>query len=189
MKDFGLRLNAKKSVLPPGQRTTYLGVVWDSTTMQAHLSPARIESILATVKRVREGQSLTVNQFQKLLDWMAAASNVITFGLLYMRPLQWCLRTRGFSPEGQPILHYQGHTAKLTCLRHVEETVVPVTRPRVGDSVSSRNANDGCLPHGLGSGHEWPVQSSLYKKIVHCLMPTVHVLVSQPSAGPSSLPY
>ncbi len=102
MRDLGLRLNAKKSVLPPVQRTTYLGVVWDSTTMQARLSPARIESILATVKRVREGQSLTVKQFQRLLGLMAAASNVIPFGLLYMRPLQWWLRTTGFSPRGNP---------------------------------------------------------------------------------------
>ncbi len=87
MKDLGLRLNAKKRVLHPVQRTTYLGVVWDSTTMQARLSPARIESILMTVARVREGQSLTVKLFQKLLGLMAAASNVITFGLLHMRPL------------------------------------------------------------------------------------------------------
>ncbi len=76
MKDLGLRLNAKKSVLPPVLRTTCLGVVWDSTTMQARLSPARIESILVTVKRVREGQSLTVKLFQKLLGLMAATSNV-----------------------------------------------------------------------------------------------------------------
>ncbi len=45
----------------------------------------------------------------------------------------------------------------LTCLRHVEETVVPVTRPCVGGSMSSRNTNDGHLTHGLGSGHEWPL--------------------------------
>ncbi len=62
-------------------------------------------------------------------------------------------------PEGQPVSHDQGHAAMLTCLRHVEETVVPVTRPRVGGSVSSRNANDGRLPHGLGSGHDWPLRS------------------------------
>ncbi|KAI2644940.1 Transposon Ty3-G Gag-Pol polyprotein [Labeo rohita] len=102
MKELGLRLNAKKSVLSPLQRTTYLGVVWDSTTMQARLSPARIESILTTVKRVKEGRSLTVKQFQRLLGLMAAASNVIPFGLLYMRPLQWWLRTKGFSPRGNP---------------------------------------------------------------------------------------
>ncbi|KAL0165643.1 hypothetical protein M9458_037487, partial [Cirrhinus mrigala] len=103
MKALGLRLNAKKSVLSPLQRTTYLGVVWDSTTMQARLSPARIESILTAVKRVKEGRSLTVKQFQQLLGLMAAASNVIPFGLLYMRLLQWWLKTKGFSPRGNPL--------------------------------------------------------------------------------------
>ncbi len=34
---------------------------------------------------------------------MAAASNVIPFGLLYMRLLQWWLRTKGFSPRGNPL--------------------------------------------------------------------------------------
>ncbi len=79
MKQLGLRLNAKKSVLSPVQRTTYLDVVWNSITMQAQMSPARIESIFTSVKRVREGQSLTVKQFQRLLGLMAAASNVIPF--------------------------------------------------------------------------------------------------------------
>ncbi|KAL0190945.1 hypothetical protein M9458_013643, partial [Cirrhinus mrigala] len=97
MKELGLRLNAKKSVLSPLQRTTYLGVVWDSTTMQARLSPARIESILTAVARVKEGWSLTVKQFQQLLGLMAAVSNVIPFGLLYMRPLQWWLKTESSS--------------------------------------------------------------------------------------------
>ncbi len=43
MKELGLWLNVKKSVLSPLQRTTFLGVVWDSTSMQARLSPSRIE--------------------------------------------------------------------------------------------------------------------------------------------------
>lgn len=41
---------------------------------------------------------------------MAAASNVIPLGLLHMRPLQWELKTRGFSPEGKPVLHDKCHT-------------------------------------------------------------------------------
>ncbi len=102
MKKLGLRLNAKKSVLSPLQRTTFLGVIWDSTSMQARLSPARIESILSAVKRIRLGQSLTVRQFQRLLSLMAAASNVIPFGLLHMRPLQWWLRTKGFFQRDNP---------------------------------------------------------------------------------------
>ncbi len=151
----GVKTKRKEKCASPVQRTTYPGMVWDSTTMQARLSLARIESILTAVKRVREGQSLTVKQFQKLLGLMAAASNVIPFGLLYMRPFAVVAQDQRVFPEGQPVSHDQGHAAMLTCLRHVEETVVPVTRPRVGGSVSSRNANDGRLPHGLGSGHEF----------------------------------
>ncbi len=42
--------------------------------------------------------------------------------------------------EGQPISQDQGLAAMLTCLRHVEETVVPVTRSCVGGSLLTRNA-------------------------------------------------
>ncbi len=72
--------------------------------MQAHLSPARIESILSAVKSIRLGQSLTVKQFQRLLGLMSAASNVIAFGLFYMRHMQWGLRTKGF-PRGAAPFH------------------------------------------------------------------------------------
>ncbi len=99
-----LDLTSGKCVSPV-QRTSYLGVVWDPTMMQARMSPARIESILTSVKRVREGRSLTVKQFQKLLGLMSAASNVIPFDLLYMRPLEWWLKTKGFSPRGKPTSH------------------------------------------------------------------------------------
>ncbi|KAI2668352.1 Transposon Ty3-G Gag-Pol polyprotein [Labeo rohita] len=135
MKALGLRLNAKKSVLSPSQSTTYLGVVWDSTTMQARLSPARIESILTAVKRVKLGQSLTVKQFQQLLGLMAAASNVIPFGLLYMRPLQWWLKTKGFSP-GKSISHDQGHAALPTCLGHGPVLGAPCRRVTLATDAS-----------------------------------------------------
>ncbi len=71
--------------------------------MQVRMSPARIESILTEVRRVKEGQSLTVKLFQRLLGLMAAVSNVIPIGLLYMRPLQGWLKTKGFSPRGNPL--------------------------------------------------------------------------------------
>ncbi len=132
----------------------HLGVVWDSTTMQAKLSPARIESILTAVARLKEGQSITVKQFQRLLGLMAAASNVIPFGLLYMRPLQGWLKTKGVFPESKSVSHDQGHTAMLSCLWHVEETLVLVNG--VASSLSSRNVNDRCVPHRLRCGHEWP---------------------------------
>ncbi len=79
----GVTTKCQKSVLSLLQRTTFLGEAWDSTSMQPRLSPAHIDSILSAVKRIRLGQSLTVKQFQRLLGLMAAASNVIPFGLLY----------------------------------------------------------------------------------------------------------
>ncbi len=60
-------------------------------------------------------------------------------------------------PKGQPALHDQGHAAMLTCLRHVEETLVLVPGPGAGSSLSLRNANNRHVPHRLGSGHEWPL--------------------------------
>ncbi len=145
----------KKCVLSPLQRTTFLGVAWDSTSMQAHLSPARIESILSAVKKYKARPVTHCKKFQRLLGLMAAASNVTAFGLLYMtcctwHHLQWWLRTKGFSQRGNPFSHNQGHAAMLTCLDNVEETLVPVPGSHVGSFMSSQDANDRCLSHGAG---------------------------------------
>ncbi|XP_034750411.1 uncharacterized protein LOC117958235 [Etheostoma cragini] len=99
---LGLRLNEGKSVLASAQRTVFLGLVWDSLTMLACLSLARFESVLATVKSVRLGSAITVKHFQRVFGLMAAASSLIPSGLLHMRALQWWLKSKGFSPRGNP---------------------------------------------------------------------------------------
>ncbi len=63
---------------------------------------------------------------------------------------------QGVLPVGKPASHDQGHAAVPTCLRHAETTLVLVSGPGVGSSVSPRNTSDGCIPHRLGRGHEWP---------------------------------
>ncbi len=93
-------------------------------------------------------------QFHKLLGLMSAASNVIPFGLLNMRPLQWWLKTKGFSPRGKPTSYDQGHAAIPTCLRHVEETLRFCLKARCWELLSPCNTSDGCISHRLGSGHE-----------------------------------
>ncbi len=60
-------------------------------------------------------------------------------------------------PEGKPASHDQGHEAVPTCLRHVETTLVLVSGPGAGSSLSPRSASDGCVPHRLGSRH--PVEA------------------------------
>ncbi len=152
IKVLGLRLNAKKSVLSPSQRTTYLSVVLDSTTMQARMSPARIESILTEVKRVKEGQSLTVKQFQRLLGLMAAASKVIPIGLLYMRSLQWWLKTKRFSPRGNPLRTIKVMWRWLCALDMWRQPWFLSQGPVLGATMSPCNASDGCIPHPM-SGH------------------------------------
>ncbi len=79
-----------------------MGVVWDSITMQAQLSPARVESILNALKYIKLGQRITVHYLQRVLGLMAAASTVIPLGLLHMRSFQLWLRARGFHPRANP---------------------------------------------------------------------------------------
>ncbi len=129
MKELGFRLKAKKIVIYSVQKTTYLGMLWDSTTMQVYMPPSRIESILTSVKRVREGRSLTVKQFQRLLGLMVAAfQRGTSWPAVHDTPTvvaqeQWVL------PEGKHALHDQGNTAMPTCLKHVETTLVLVSGP------------------------------------------------------------
>ncbi|KAI2650264.1 Adenylosuccinate synthetase [Labeo rohita] len=58
--------------------------------------------------------------------------------------------------EGKPALHDQGHAAMPTCLGHVEETLVPVSGSGAGNFLSPCNTSNGCVPHRLGRGLEWP---------------------------------
>ncbi len=53
----------------------------------------------------QQGERRPVTHYQAVsrLSLMAAASNVVTFGLLYVRPLQWWLKTKRFSPRGNPL--------------------------------------------------------------------------------------
>ncbi len=97
MKELGLWLNAKKSVLSPLQRTT--------------------------------------------ADACAPVTGMYIF------------------PEGQPLSHDQGHAAMLSCLGNVEETLVPIPGSRAGSFMSSQDANDRYLSHGLGSDPRGTLES------------------------------
>ncbi len=101
---IGVKAKCQKECACSTTEDTFFGMALDATLMQARLSLARIESILPAVKSIWLGQSLTVKQFQRLLGLMAAASNVIAFGLLYMRHMQWWLRTKGL-PRGATPFH------------------------------------------------------------------------------------
>ncbi len=95
---LGLRMNAKKSVLLPSQRTLFLGVHLDSIQMQARLAPARISNFTACLARFKLGRHVSVGSCRRLLGLMAAASPVLPLGLLHMRPFLWWIKELRLHP-------------------------------------------------------------------------------------------
>ncbi len=95
---LGLRMNAKKSVLLPSQRTVFLGVRLDSVQMQARLAPARIPDLTACLARFKLGHHVSVGTCRRLLGLMAAASPVLPLGLLHMRPFLWWMKELRLHP-------------------------------------------------------------------------------------------
>ncbi len=95
---LGLRMNAKKSVLLPSQRTVFLGVRLDSVQMQARLAPARIPVFTACLARFKLGHHVSVGTWRRLLGLMAAASPVLPLGLLHMRPFLWWMKELRLHP-------------------------------------------------------------------------------------------
>ncbi len=95
---LGLRMNAKKSVLLPSQRTVFLGVRLDSVQMQARLAPARIPVFTACLARFKLDHHFSVGTCRRLLGLMAAASPVLPLGLLHMRPFLWWMKELRLHP-------------------------------------------------------------------------------------------
>ncbi len=95
---LGLRMNAKKSVLLPSQRTVFLGVHLDFIQMQARLAPARISNFTACLARFKLGRHVSVGTCHRLLGLMAAASPVLPLGLLHMRPFLWWMKELRLHP-------------------------------------------------------------------------------------------
>ncbi len=132
MKDLGLRLNGKKSVLSPLQRTTYLGVVWDSTAMQARLSPC---SYRVDTHGSQESERRPVTHCQAVSEIAGSDGSCVqhdTFWPAVHETPTVVAQDQGVLPKGKPALHYQGHEVMPTCLKHVEETLVLVSGPVLG---------------------------------------------------------
>ncbi len=94
LESLGLCVNRRKSILALSQSIMYLGVCMDSLEMRARLSRERVAAILSYLRHFREGSSVHLKEFQRLLGLMASASAVCHLGLLHMRPLQLWLKTR-----------------------------------------------------------------------------------------------
>jgi len=120
----------------------------------AQLSHTRNKSILAMVTRIKLGQAITVKHFQRLLGLIAAASNMIPFGLLQVRALQWWLKTKGFSQRRNP---FRMIRVTIRCLHSLSMWKNPVPRSSAGSAMLPESHFDRRIPHGLGCGHGLPL--------------------------------
>ncbi len=99
-KELGLRLNVRKVCFSSTENL--LSVRGEGSDHDAGTYVPCSDQVNPHVSQESKRRPVThCKQFQKLLGLMSAASNVIPFGLLYMRPLQWRLKTKGFSHEGK----------------------------------------------------------------------------------------
>ncbi len=84
-----------------------------------------------------------------------------------MRPPPLRAKREGVFPEGQPLLHDQGHTAMLSYLGNMEETLVAVPGSRIESFKSSQNADDRCLSHSYlkQKSDKWMHLSPIYTRM------------------------
>ena len=101
LTSLGFILNYEKSSLVPSQQTTFLGVVLDSTTLWARLTPERIQRFLACVAAFQAGAHVPYKFCEKVSGFMASAIHLIRLGRYYMRPFQkWMRALRIPSSQG-----------------------------------------------------------------------------------------
>ncbi len=159
---LGLRMNAKKSVLLPSQRTVFLGVRLDSVQMQARLAPARIPVFTACLARFKLDHHVSVGTCRRLLGLMAAASPVLPLGLLHMRPFLWWMKELRLHPTVPATRLVR---VSRSCCRHLLMWRDPSSpeRGENGCDPPSPYDHDGRINDRLGRGlrrkaGEWRVE-------------------------------
>ncbi len=149
---LGLRMNAKKSVLLPSQRTVFLGFHLDSIQMQARLAPARISNFTACLARFKLGRHVSVGTCRRLLGLMAAASPVLPLGLLHMRPFLWWMKELRLHPTVPATRLIR---VSRSCSRPLLQWQDPRFSPERGENgcdPPSPYDHDGRINDGLGRG-------------------------------------
>ncbi len=132
---LGLRMNAKKSVLLPSQRTVFLGVRLDSVQMQARLAPARIPVFTACLARFKLGHHVSVGTCRRLLGLMAAASPVLS-------PRAASHEAIPLVDEGAEVTPHCTSYSPYQSVGQLLSTPVNVARPRL----SPERGENGCDP-------------------------------------------
>ena len=100
-RTLGIVINEKKSDLVPSQSAKYLGMTIDTGAGKVFPSLARVEKFLTVAERFCSMQSPPAQLWQVILGHLASLERLVPHGRLWMRSLQWHLKTH-WSPESDP---------------------------------------------------------------------------------------
>ena len=85
----------EEGFLVPSQQATFLGVMWDSTTLVARLPPVRTQKFLSGVSAFQPGTLVPYRTCMQVAGFMALAIHLVRLGRYHMRPFQkWMFSLR-----------------------------------------------------------------------------------------------
>ena len=96
---LGLKVNMAKSHFIPAQQAVFVGLLLNSRTMTASLTPLRVTALVTLAEQFQPGRRLETALFQRLLGMISAAVAVVPLGLLRARPLQRWLNAFSLHPK------------------------------------------------------------------------------------------
>ncbi|KAL0197625.1 hypothetical protein M9458_006165, partial [Cirrhinus mrigala] len=162
-----LRLNAKKSVLSPAQRTTYLEgcMGLDHNADTAVSCTCQIHS-----KHPKEHQPRSESYSSLLSKSFKSHDSCIhgdTFGPPAHETISVVAQSQGISSKGQSPEANKDYVPGASYSFYVVQTLVSDFGSHSRSELSSQDANDRRFPHGLGCGLKWP--SHLPDWHINCL--------------------
>ena len=97
--ELGLQLQYDDAkTVRPCQSTDFLGVIFDSRTMRLSLSAERIAKMVADLRDIDAGDTITVAELQRLVGVLMFATVVFVFCRPYCRQMMNLLRSAGRNP-------------------------------------------------------------------------------------------
>ena len=100
-RSLGIVINEQKSDLVPSQTAKYLGMTIDTRAGKVFPILARVEKFLSVAESFCAMESPPAQLWQVILGHLSSLERLVPHGRLWMRSLQWHLKTH-WSPESDP---------------------------------------------------------------------------------------
>lgn len=97
---LGLLLNQEKSDLVPSQNFTFVGMNFLTDLDRVRVPLKRSAALVDLVQSFLQRPSVTAREFLALLGSLSAASTLVEFGRLFLRPLQFYLQDHWSQSDG-----------------------------------------------------------------------------------------